>query len=166
LTGVALEAANIALEHVDRIPGLSRIARVGLAMIAVQTGNTALAAEQYAALQGHRRMLAFAAGPSADRVLGCLARTVGNLNEARAHFEDAIAFCRSWTLYNYAEVLVESDQPPDILRAVTLLDEALTISVDCSMRPLIDRIQHLRQRINPPGPPYGAPHPPKRLDRL
>ncbi len=173
-TGAAFDAAAIALEHVDRLPAISRMARVGLAMLAMQTGNTALAAEQYAALQGHRKILAFAAGPSADRVLGCLARTVGNLNEARAHFEDAMAFCRSggfrpelaWTLYNYAEVLVESDQPLDILRAITFLDEALTISVECSMRPLVDRIQHLRQRINSPAPPYGAPHPPKRLDRL
>ena len=29
-----------------------------------------------------------------DRVLGLLSQTMGNLDQATAHFEDAVAFCR------------------------------------------------------------------------
>jgi len=32
---------------------------------------------------------------SVDRTLGLLSQTMGNLDQAAAHFEDALAFCRN-----------------------------------------------------------------------
>lgn len=131
------------------------MARVGLGLVAVLTRDVELAAEQYTELHPHRKMLAFAAGPCADRVLGCLARTIGHRDAAHAHFEDAIAFCRTgrfrpelaWTLHDYGEALGESDRHPDRIRALALLQEAEAIAIECSMRPLADQISVVRQSI-------------------
>ena len=51
---------------------------------------------------------------SADRLLGLLGHTIGNLDQAAVHFEDALAFCRSagylpelaWTCCDYADMLL------------------------------------------------------------
>ncbi len=152
---IVREAASIALTHASHLPALSRMARAGLAMVAVRLRDRELAAEQYKALRSHQEMLAFAAGPSADRVLGCLAITLGNLVAARVHFEDAIKFCRAggfrpelaWTLHDFAEALIESSRRADRTRAINLLGEAETITTECSMRPLLDRIGAVRRSI-------------------
>ena len=52
---------------------------------------------------------------AADRVLGLLAQTMGDLGQAAGHFEDALAFCRkavyrpelAWTCCDYADTLLE-----------------------------------------------------------
>ncbi|MFQ6027157.1 MAG: hypothetical protein ACE5Q6_06675, partial [Dehalococcoidia bacterium] len=61
------------------------VARLGLALLAVQRGDAAAAREQYAALEtGPRIMLLYI---STDRVLGLLSATMGNLDRGMAHFE-------------------------------------------------------------------------------
>ena len=94
---------------------------------------------------------------------------------AAAHFEDALAFCRkagyrpelAWSLFDYGDLLVTQSPPnppapfpsptatqPDpkegggeVLRqkAVALLDEALTISRELRMRPLMERVLSRRE---------------------
>jgi len=50
----------------------------------------------------------------ADRLLGLLSYTMGNLDQAVTHFEDALAFCRkgfrpelAWTCCDYADTLLQ-----------------------------------------------------------
>ena len=78
-----------------------------------------------------------------DRVLGLLAHTMGNLDAAAAHFEEALAFCRKagfrpelgFALSDYVDLLLQRPStssgqaaPDDRAKATSLLNEALSIS--------------------------------------
>ena len=90
---------------------------------------------------------------SVDRLLGLLAQTVGNLDQAAPHFDDALAFCRkagyrpelAWSLCDYADLLLERGGDVDNTKATTLLDESLQISGDLGMRPLMERVLARRE---------------------
>jgi ATP/maltotriose-dependent transcriptional regulator MalT len=149
-------------------------ARVGLALLAVQRGEVAAAGQYYDALVSTRgtmiRMIA------SDRLLGLLAQTMGQPDQAAAHFVDALAFCRkagyrpelAWTCCDYADaLLVGAAQTSrgaltlaDHTRAMSLLEEALEIARELGMRPLEERAracQELTQAEQglPPGYPAG-----------
>ena len=87
-------------------------------------------------------------GPQINRMLGRLARTAGIIDEALAHFEAALAFCRkagylpelAWTCHDYAETLISRNGEGDLAKAVPLLDESLAISTELGMRPLMERV--------------------------
>ena len=108
--------------------------RVGLAFIAVQKRDAELAAVQYDIIEPHRGAVSF--GASIDRILGLLAQTMGNLDDAEIHFGDALAFCRkagyrpelAWSLCDYADMLLERNAEGDRQKAAALLDESLAIS--------------------------------------
>ena len=89
---------------------------------------------------------------SNDRLLGLLAHTMGNMDVAAEHFEDALAFCRkagyrpelAWTCCDYADTLLQrastsSARTDDRQKAITLLDESLAITTELGMRPLMER---------------------------
>ncbi len=85
---------------------------------------------------------------SVDRVLGLLAHTMGQLDLAVGHYEDALAICRkgflaelAWTCCDYADTLFPRNKPGDREKAMHMLDESLTISAELGMRPLADRAQ-------------------------
>ena len=88
-----------------------------------------------------------------DRLLGELAAALGRHKQAASHFEDAIAFCRkagynsmlAWSLHDYAEMLLEQDGEGEKAKATTLLDEALQISSDLGMRPLMECVLSRRE---------------------
>ena len=90
---------------------------------------------------------------SVDRLLGLLSQTMGNLDQAAAHFEDALAFCRkagyrpelAWTCCDYADMLRESDAEGDQAKAIALLDESLEISSELGMPPLMERVVSRRE---------------------
>ena len=110
---------------------------------------------------------------SVDRLLGLLAQTMSNLNDAQSHFEDALTFCRkagyrpelAWSLCDYADMLLERNNKSahgepvepraeeDVLRqaqgdrqkAMQLLDESLAISTELGMRPLMERVLSRRE---------------------
>ena len=77
----------------------------------------------------------------------------GNLDQAVAHFEDALAFCRkagyrpelAWTRCDYADMLLERDNGGDRAKAMSLLDESLAISRDLGMRPVMERVLSRRE---------------------
>ena len=81
-------------------------------------------------------------------MLGLLAHTMGNLDQAAAHFEGALAFCRkagyrpelAWTCCDYADTLLQRKEPSDREMAMFLLDESLSISTELGMRPLMERV--------------------------
>ena len=65
-------------------------ARVGLALLAVQRGDVGAIGEQYAALESRQGTMLDGGIAAADRLLGLMAQTVGNLDQAVAHFEGAL----------------------------------------------------------------------------
>ncbi len=87
------------------------------------------------------------------RLLGLLSQTMGNLDQATGHFEDALAFCRkadfrpelAWTCCDYADTLRERDAEGDRETAMSLLDESLAISSELGMRPLMERVLSRRE---------------------
>ena len=88
-------------------------------------------------------------------MLGLLAHTMGDLDQAMTHFEDALAFCRkagyrpelAWTCCDYADTLLQRNEPGDRDKAVSLLDESLSISTELGMRPLMDRVAAIQEQI-------------------
>ena len=88
-----------------------------------------------------------------DRLLGLLAQTMGNTDQAAAHFEDALAFCRkagyrpelAWTCCDYADTLLQRNESGDREKALSLLDESLAISSELGMRSLMERVLSRRE---------------------
>ncbi len=122
-------------------------AKVGMALIAIQRGDADAAAEHYATLKFPSGVIKTLSVSSA-RLLGLLAQTAGKLDEAMAHFDEALAFCRkagyrpelAWTCCDYADALLQRNSPGDQHKATKLLDEALAISRELGMRPLMERV--------------------------
>ena len=112
--------------------------------------DAAAAAEQYASLESLRGTMQtpFSLVISGDHVLGLLSQTMGDLDRAATHFDDAMAFCRkagyrpelAWTCCDYADTLIERDGEGDHAKTITLLDESLAISSELGMRPLMERV--------------------------
>ena len=105
----------------------------------------------------------------ADLVLGLLTHTMGDLDDLASHFEDALAFCckagyrpeLAWTCHDYAGVLLQRNGLGDYGKAISLLDEALGISTELGMRPLMERVEVLKEKAE--SLPAKAPKYPDRL---
>ena len=69
-------------------------ARVSLALAALQRGDAAAVHRHYPLLQHVRGTLILYLGMSGDRLLGRLARAIGERDLAAHHFDDALRFCR------------------------------------------------------------------------
>ncbi len=151
---VAERAARICLQS-SPTPAAEMWARAGLAVLAVLQSDRAVSGEQYTALVPQQRtMLSTGVSMAADRLLGLLAQTMRNLEQAMTHFEAALAFCRragyqpelAWTCCDYADALLQRNADGDRDRAMSLLDESLTISREFGMCHLAERAQ---ARITP-----------------
>ena len=68
---------------------------------------------------------------SADRVLGLLAQTLGNLDQATAHFEDAPTSPSGSSLYDFAALAFHS-----LIRSAISLVSRVSL---CPARPLVER---------------------------
>jgi DNA-binding CsgD family transcriptional regulator len=90
-----------------------------------------------------------------DRLLGLLSTTQNRLDQAMVHFEDALAFCRqagyrpelAWICYDYAEVLLQHDNAGNREKVMALLGETLAITCELGMRPLMERVQSLQEKL-------------------
>ena len=128
-------------------------AKAGLALLAVLKDDQSTAKEHYAYLLEHRGTMIWTLS-SADRLLGLLSQTMGNLDQATGHFEEALSFCRkagyrpelAWTCHDYAEALLQRSEPGDREKAMSMLDESLAISTELGMRPMMERVVALQQR--------------------
>ena len=158
ITGISdrLEIAEAAAEGILREQFANAFvmmqAKAALALLAVLKGDEPAAEEHYDYLQEHRGKMIWTVS-SVDRLLGLLSQTMGNLDQATAHFEDTLAFCRkagyrpelAWTCCDYADTLRERGNDGDKEQAVTLLDESLAISSELGMRPLMERVLSRRE---------------------
>ena len=105
--------------------------RIALAVVAVERGDKPSAREQYDALLPYRGVMTNGHPPVTDRVLGLLAKTLGRIDDAASHFEDALAFCRDrfhgeqgHVSYVYAVLLFARRGPGDRERAIGLMFDA------------------------------------------
>ena len=95
LIPTARRAAEAVLSDSTTAPVMTVMSRISLALMAVNQQDAETAADMYEFLEpGHRGMpvqgiMCF------ERLLGLLAHTMGNLDQAAAHFEDALTFCRA-----------------------------------------------------------------------
>ena len=129
-------------------------AQAGLALLAVQKGGQSAAKEHYANLLGYRGTMILTVS-LADRLLGLLSQTMGNLDQAADHFEDALAFCRkagyrpelAWTCCDYADALLQRSASGDGDKAHSFLEESLSISTELGMRPLMERVTERLERL-------------------
>jgi DNA-binding CsgD family transcriptional regulator len=160
ISGIAnrLDAAEAAAQPVlsaqSAIPLVAKLARTGLALIALLRRDIEAARELYDALVSQRGTMSslFIAD---DRLLGLLSTTQRRLDQAMVHFEDALTFCRkagyrpelAWTCYDYAEALLQRGHPGDHTRAMSLLDDSLAISSELGMRPLMERVRPLQEKL-------------------
>jgi len=159
----AEKTAQAVLSSTSSTPERAQCARVGLAVLAVQRDDAASAAELYAHLGSSQGRMTRAGTVTIDRVLGLLAKTMGQLDLAVNHFEDALAFCRgagyrpelAWTCYHYATVLRQRHQDK---RAASFLGEALSLCTELGMRPLLERVNRFCETIEAQ-PPKGPRHP-------
>jgi tetratricopeptide (TPR) repeat protein len=156
---MAQEAAETVLSYPSANPLLADMARAGLGLLAVLRGDAA-AAEQYHTALTHAEGMSILVvlGIQGDRLLGLLAHTMGQLDKAAEHFGVALAFCRkadyrpqlAWTCCDYADCLLARARqaaplPGDRAKAMALLDEALAISSELGMRPLMERVLSRRK---------------------
>ncbi len=73
---------------------------------------------------------------------------MGDLDQAMVHFEEGLTFYRkagyrpelAWTCCDFADTLLQRNEPGDRQKAMSLLDESLAISSELGMRPLMERV--------------------------
>jgi len=152
LLEVAEAAAEELLSDCSGNPYIAMSAKHSLSLVAVQKGDRSAAEEHYGYLLGQLGAMSMA-GPL-DRILGLLSQTMGNLDQAADHFEEALASCGkagyrpdlAWTCCDYADLLLRRDGHGDRAKAITLLEESLAISSELGMRPLMERATERLER--------------------
>ncbi|MCI0441315.1 MAG: AAA family ATPase [Chloroflexi bacterium] len=144
LTEVEAAASDV-IANPELSPVVALDAQAALAQVAILRCETSTAAEQYAALKLRYNTVTWTGATSIDRLLGLLAKTIGKLDTAQRHFEDALSFCRkagyrpelAWACYDYADLLHQQGQRQ---KAMSLLKEALAITTELGMKPLMDKV--------------------------
>jgi DNA-binding CsgD family transcriptional regulator len=129
-------------------------AKAGLALLAVLKGDQPAAEELYDYLLEQRGTMVWTLS-SIDRLLGLLSQTMNESEQATAHFDDALAFCRkagyrpelAWTCRDYAALLLPLGGQGGRERAASLLDEGLLIADELGMVPLMDKVAALQEQI-------------------
>lgn len=172
LAGTAEEFSRIILASPSSTPAVMAFARIGSSLLSAFRGDKPTAAKRYAELtKSQAAGYGSHTGMPAGRVLGLIANALGRLEQAAAHFEDGLIFCRTGgympalasTCHDYAEALLH---PPagsvpagkdTRIKVTSLLDEALPISKVLGMHPLAERTVALQEyaaaRLGP-GPAY------------
>jgi class 3 adenylate cyclase/DNA-binding CsgD family transcriptional regulator len=148
------------------------------AEVCVALGDARRAAALYALLLPYAGRNAAAAEfqGATCRYLGLLATTLGRWDEARAHFEAALAFnarmgarpCLAHTQYDYASMLLGRGRTDDRDRAQELLVRALETAGELGMVRLAEQAERLRQaagvvKASTPSAAHRAPHFPDGL---
>jgi len=170
---VAGEAGESVISSPSAMTFFVTMARTGLGLLAVLRDDAAAAGEHYAILLEYQGTMSRPGPTVVDRVLGLLAQTMGNLDQAMSHFEDSLAFCRkagyrpelAWTCCDYADTLLQrastssarTVSEEDRRKAMSLLDESLSISSELGMRPLMERVAARQEGIGlqqPKAPDY------------
>ncbi len=144
---LAEKAAETVLSSPQAPPVFSMRAQAGLALMAVIREDSSACEMWYNLIMSMEEFVSYPLRRS--WLLGLLSQTTGNLDQAVAHFEDALAFCRkagyraevAWVCCDYSDALRERNDVGDRAKAMALLGESLAISTDLGMRPLMERVE-------------------------
>ncbi|MCH7735716.1 MAG: AAA family ATPase, partial [Chloroflexi bacterium] len=107
------------------------VASVARAFTAAASSNLVACEAAYDELLQHRGLFDIFHFVSVDRVLGLLAGITGRHGDAEQHFEEAFGMCHTggyrpelaWTCSDYAEMLLDRNEPGDREKATELQDE-------------------------------------------
>ncbi len=146
--GHAQDAGEAARSGDVVLPLIDLFVRVGQGFAAVQRRDAAQAQEHYSALTPLKGTALVMLCITIDRLLGLLARTGGQLDDALVHFQSGLTFCErsgyrpehAWPASDYAEALLARGRPEDRDAAAVLQNAALAIARELGMRPLVERI--------------------------
>jgi tetratricopeptide (TPR) repeat protein len=141
-------AAKAALSSASAAHGTLLVARCALAFQAILEVDGEAADDLYGLLVLESGDYLVYGDINQNWVLGLLAETMGNLDQASVHFENSVTFSRqagyrpelAWTCCDYADTLLQRNEPGDREKAMSLLDESLAISTELGMRPLMERV--------------------------
>ena len=150
---LARQAAEAVISSTNSPPACTGIARAGLALLETLEGHISEVRKHYEDLKVWQGATVHFVALSGDRLLGILAQAMGETDQAVAHFEDALAFCRkagyrpelAWSCCDYSDALRERAEPGEPTKAVELLDESLAIASELGMRPLMERVLSRRE---------------------
>ena len=150
----AKDFAKPVLSAVSPRPLVSRMARFSEGLVAVLRGDVEAAREQYGNLSSASHC--YLTGTSSDRILGLLAQTMVELDQAVVHFEDAVELCRdagyrpelAWSCYDYAGVLLDRNAPGDRAKVVKLINDSIIIATDLGMSPLVGKLTSLKDKMD------------------
>lgn len=164
-------AADIVLSSTAVTPAVAAIARVGLAVQAVNRNDAVAAQAQLVALDSARNTIMPGTMISTDRLLGLLAETTGKIDIAIGHFDAALSFCRNAgfrpeyarTACDQANILLQRNCSGDPKRAAGLLEESFDIARQLGMAPLLQQVvarqaQAEAEPRQPPQYPDGLTH--------
>ena len=156
---IAEAAAEAVLSAQSITPNRKTYAKAGLALLAAQEGDRSAAKDHHAYFLGYRSTMVGMLS-SVDRLLGLMSHTIGNLDQAAEHFDDALAFCRkagyrpelAWSCCDYADLLMVGaglkPAPTQWGIAMALLEESLSIATELGMRPLMERANERLERAH------------------
>lgn len=138
-----------------RLPRESRPAQQGLGFAAAARGDGVGATRLYPEVLQSKGQFGRYAGYSVDRLLGLLARTMGDIPKAESHFEEAVALCEkagflpelAWTCYDYADLLLTKGRSGDHDKVVSLVAKGGKTASYLGMKPLIERFAALEERV-------------------
>ncbi|MCI0800329.1 MAG: AAA family ATPase, partial [Chloroflexi bacterium] len=91
---LARQAAEAVISSTNSPPACTGIARAGLALLETLEGHISEVRKHYEDLKVWQGATVHFVALSGDRLLGILAQAMGETDQAVAHFEDALAFCR------------------------------------------------------------------------
>jgi len=151
------EIARSILSTTEITPADEANARIAAGLAAVASGDAEEAAEHYQRLKNLRGSgFGWPFPICADRLLGLLAHTGGMPEEAQSHFEDALKITTvagyrleaAWTCHDYAESLLDSDEPTSTEKAISLIDDGLEIARALGLIAIEERLVALQLKAN------------------
>ncbi|MCZ6539555.1 MAG: LuxR C-terminal-related transcriptional regulator, partial [Chloroflexi bacterium] len=151
------ETARSILSMTEITPADEANSRIAAGLAAVASGDGEEAAEHYQRLKNLRGSgFGWPFPICADRLLGLLTHTAEMPEEARSHFEDALKITskagyrleEAWTCHDYAESLIDSGEPSDVEKAISLIDDGLEISRELGLIAIEERLVALQNRAN------------------
>ena len=165
LLSLAENSTRLVLGNPGIAPLLSMTCRAGLALVATERNDERAAAASYGELTPIAGILLWPGTHCGDQILGLTARTMGALDCAVRHFEDALTFCsnagyrtlEALSLLELSETLLMRKLPGDVDTALIRVEEGLAIATKLGMLALSTRLRELQRAARntaPPAPAY------------
>jgi ATP/maltotriose-dependent transcriptional regulator MalT len=150
----AMAAVRSILSRPSSIPNAVVTARVSRALFAIRDKRIDECEAELEFLDPYVSLMPSQFCLVLNRVLGLLARVVGQQRRALARFEAARLFCQqseyrpelARTCYDYAATLLDTGRREDRVKAAALIEEGFRIASELGLQPLAGRMAAFRER--------------------